>query len=168
MDPLVKSPGVPTPQERIGAASAAVRSWCQWHIAPVLLEENIEFELLGECAMLRTQRVVSVVSASIGDRDVTSDLYVVPSGLLGLRGGWGCDPSRVRISVKHGYGIEDIPDVLDVVRQIANRSAVPATTPDTQRAGPFQVGLGGAGAAGVSLLRAEEAKLAPYRLNWGP
>ena len=162
-----------TQEERIAAAQAAVRSFCGWHVAPIITEVVDRYELAGDAILLPTMRlhnVVSITAADGNDLVAGARVWGETSGMIHRYGGWppACD-GPLQIEIKHGYSPEEAADVINVVKQAAARAAGSPTAPDSERAGPFQRSWREGGSrVGVSLLNAEIAKLEPYRLTWGP
>lgn len=173
MDPLGPELEAPiTQEERIEAAQAAVRSFCGWHVAPILIESVERYEIAGDALLLPTMRLIRVVSVTTHDgRDLVagSRVWGKVSGIVHRYGGWPReDDGPLQIEIEHGYAPEDAPEVIQLVKQAAARAAGSPTAPDSERAGPFQRSWSDGGSrAGVSLLNVDYAKLEPYRLNWG-
>jgi hypothetical protein len=181
------------------AANAAVRAYCGWHVAPVITETLTLDGNGGTMLLLPTQRIVDVVSAFIGDTEVTEDLrFSERSGVIGLGLGYGYWTSNPRtwegwgypswqgglcvfpnvlgiltITMTHGYDLEDVPNVAEVIASVQARAQnVPAGVV-MQAVGPASVryaeNSAGASYSGQAtpLMSTEIGMLAPYKLNWG-
>lgn len=182
------------------AANASVRAWCGWHVAPVITETLVLDGNGGTNLLLPTQRIRKVISAFIGDHDVTEYLRISErAGVISLGLGWGpyftSDPwtwegwgyprwdggwavfpdalGILELTLEHGYDLEDVPDVAQVIASVQARAASVPSGVVMQAVGPSSVRYAenSAGAAytgsATPLMATEIGALAPYRLNWG-
>jgi hypothetical protein len=156
------------------AASALVRTYAGWHIAPVLTAQTMTVDGSGGTVqLLPTMRLTAVTSVS----ETTTGAAVLLSALADeyewseagylLKRGWTWT-TRLRgvtAVVNHGYAL--VPDVAHVVMMMAARAAagVPMAGVTQETTGPFSVTYG---ADGVSLAAHELRALARYRLPLAP
>lgn len=98
----------------IASASAAIRAWCGWHVAPVL---DCSITLDGEAGdiWLPTNALASVTSAKVGGEDVT----VTGSNRRGRvrLAHKTCGLGNVAIDYVAGYDVTACPDLMGVVVQ---------------------------------------------------
>jgi hypothetical protein len=156
------------------AASALVRTYCGWHVAPVVAADALTVDGSGAAIqLLPTMRLTAVTSVS----ETTTGAPVLLSaladeyewseaGYLLKRGGyWTARLRGVVAVVDHGY--DAAPDVTHVVLMMAARAgAGVAMAGVTQEVtGPFSVTYG---ADGVHLAAHELRALARYRLPLVP
>ncbi|GGL27640.1 hypothetical protein H9L10_03555 [Phycicoccus endophyticus] len=97
-------PQVPAPagvdQEAWDAAVAAIRGYCEWHIAP-RFEETVTLDGPGRGVLiLPTQHVVDVLRVT-NDGTPVSDPEWSPDGMI--RGGWTTKYRGVEVTMLHGY-----------------------------------------------------------------
>lgn len=154
-------------------ATAAVRAFCGWHVAPVVEEDLIIDTPRGAELLLPTMRLVEVLAATVDGEDVLPDLEWSAAGMLRNRRGWRRRYRGLSITIRHGFEIQDTPLVGLLAALTARAKIAPAgvvTQQDT--AGPYtrQTTFATAkdgGTPGLSLMESERAQLAPYRLTWG-
>lgn len=98
----------------IASASAAIRAWCGWHVAPVL---DCSITLDGEAGdiWLPTNALASVTSAKVGGEDVTVTGYN-RRGRVRLAHKT-CGLGNVAIDYVAGYDVTACPDLMGVVVQ---------------------------------------------------
>lgn len=126
--------GVPLPdgidQDAAAAASAAVRDYCDWHIAP-LLTETVKVPVSRDrVAQLPTLRVVSVASVN----GVTSGYDWLPNGRLLVIG--VPHTGTVEVVFTHGYATCP-PAVQAAVLQLAARGLIPKAQLKSDTTGPY-------------------------------
>jgi len=130
-------------QSLIDQATANVRTYCGWHITPVVTE-TVTLSGLGQTfAATRTKvlflpslHVVLVTSVLRDGVLVPAAEYVVdPAGLLVHVNAWPDGVGSVTVTMTHGYA--EVPDVAAVI--MARVSRVQATPGSAVRvqAGPF-------------------------------
>ncbi|WP_043642987.1 hypothetical protein [Nocardioides alkalitolerans] len=110
-DDLASYPGAPFTQGEIDNASATVRSWAGWHIAPERNETvTVETEGGRRAIMLETLHLSAVTAVRdvthAGHTAVLTDLPTHPTarfraGILSRRSGWPC--GAVEITFTHGH-----------------------------------------------------------------
>lgn len=161
--------GDPRVEPLVLGASAGVRRYCGWHVAPVL-EETLTVDGPGSSvAFLPSGRLVDVLAVeSAGDVVNLDDVDVSVSGLVEWRAGrFTGRLGRLRLRVRHGYDVEDVEDLCGVVRQVV---AVALSSPmgaTREQAGQLAVswattapGVSG----GLTLLERDRAILDRFRI----
>lgn len=113
----------------LAGASAGIRRYVGWHVAPVL-EETVTLDGPGgRLLMLRTGRLLDLLE--VRTSGVTLDPAAIEwsqHGMLKLGGGLGwSDRFRgVTVRIRHGYDLADVPDLGQIVQQVtANALASP-------------------------------------------
>ena len=158
-------------QAFIDAATALVRSYCGWHIAPSV-EETVTLDGSGSSLLpLPSLHVTAVASVTEDGTALTEDDYRW-SASGWLRKTCGCWTGKERgVEVTFTHGFDEAPDVAGVVMAVASRGQVSPRGEVRQQAGPFattfsqfDAGQGG----GIVLLRPEMATLDRYRLPGRP
>lgn len=152
----------------VAAATAEVRKYCGWHIAPSI-------EVLGgkyPCGergliMLHSLHVTAVDSVTVDDRQLDPGEYSWEEcGVVTrLCPSWPRDPYAL-VDFTHGH-VECPADVAAVVFEVATKSiSLPAIPGDKFEAagGPFRLSLGGA-VLGSALSKDHKDRLANYRLQ---
>lgn len=123
------------------AATAQVRSYCGWHIAPVMRETVRLSAFGGRSVLVPTRRIVEVHSVVVDGCDVTDNVDWDDAGVITLRSGSFPDRSRsVEVTLSHGYDIESVLEVASVIEQVAGRIALgreQGSDSVMQAAGPF-------------------------------
>jgi len=159
--------GAPTPLE---AAEAAVRAYCQWHVAPVTTETLVLDADGGSRLFLPSNHVVAVTAVRAAGTALDASAYDWTStGVLRRLGGalWPYAGRSVEVDLTHGH---EPAEVAWIVKQIADRIT---SAPDKAMI-LARVTVGARnleyrpGAGMVSLLAAEREALEPYRLHRGP
>ncbi|QGZ16901.1 head-to-tail adaptor [Arthrobacter phage LittleTokyo] len=159
----------PRVEPLLSGASAGIRRYCGWHIAPVL-EETLDGDGPGgSLLLLPTGRLLSLVSAT--NAGTVVDLAEVDfsrSGMLELRGGWWSSRlGGVSVRVQHGYDLADVADVQQIVKQVTANALASPMGATREQAG--QVSISWATTApgvsgGLSLLERDFAVLAPFKI----
>lgn len=152
------------------AAQASVRRFCGWHVAPSLTETVTVDAYGGRTLLLRTKHLTGLESVLVDDEDVTDRVRWSPAGILTLRAGcWPDDVGAVTLNMTHGYGAEEVPDVVALIATIAKRASSQPGIVASQSVNGASVSFLTAGGAPLSvpLLGIEKDALEAYRLNWG-
>ena len=156
-------------KDLLDAAEAAVRAYCGWHVAPVI-EETVLVDGSGARNLfLRSLRVEEVLAVEQDGRTVDVDgLEWSQDGFLRSRGRWTGRLRGVKVTMRHGF--ESVPDVVEVVRAMAERAGASPAGVVREQAGQMslsyaQTASGVAG--GVVLMDHERAMLDRYRLFGG-
>jgi hypothetical protein len=135
-----------------------IRSYCGWHIAPVV-EETVTFYGNGTAGwILPTLRLVSVESLTVDGAEWDADWYTVrPSGVIEPRYRFHYRESDVSVTFTHGYG--SCPPELEAV---AESKIGKLAAGGSRRIGQVQVSVGGDAAGGLDAYTA--GVLDRYRL----
>lgn len=129
--PLAESPtGVDA--EAWAAACAAVRDYCEWHVAPSVTEEVTMDGSGASVQILPTLRLTALISIT-NDGTAVTDPEWSSHGIV--RGCWTCKFRGVVANMTHGYA--DCPaDVLTVVSEMvatSGRGGVSSVTNGTHQ-----------------------------------
>ena len=149
----------------IASASAAIRAWCGWHVAPVL---DCTITLDGEAGdiWLPTNALASVTSAKVGGEDVT----VTGSNRRGRvrLAHKACGLGNVEVGYTAGYDVAACPDLMGVVVQRVMASVAMTTYGVSQEtAGGVSVSYSGSALSDLGsafLPDSVKAALSTYRL----
>lgn len=149
----------------IASASAAIRAWCGWHVAPVL---DCSITLDGEAGdiWLPTNALSSVTSAKVGGEDVT----VTGSNRRGRvrLAHKTCGLGNVAIDYVAGYDVAACPDLMGVVVQRVMASVAMTTYGVSQEtAGGVSISYSGSALSDLGsafLPDSVKAALSTYRL----
>ncbi|MFF1555619.1 hypothetical protein ACFVX3_31840 [Rhodococcus erythropolis] len=117
---------------RLNVASGAVRSYCGWHVAPVL-EETVTLDGDGGTVLiLPTLRIVSLDEVRVQGA-VVPDVEWAQHGVV--RGQWPNRWRSIEVDMHHGY---DAPaDLLGVVLDAAARAVNSELGGHAETIGPF-------------------------------
>lgn len=149
----------------IASASAAIRAYCGWHVAPVL---DCSITLDGEAGdiWLPTNALSSVTSAKVGGEDVT----VTGSNRRGRvrLAHKTCGLGNVAIDYVAGYDVAACPDLMGVVVQRVMASVAMTTYGVSQEtAGGVSISYSGSALSDLGsafLPDSVKAALSTYRL----
>lgn len=149
----------------IASASAAIRAYCGWHVAPVL---DCTITLDGEAGdiWLPTNALASVTSANVGGEDVT----VTGSNRRGRvrLEHKTCGLGNVAIDYVAGYDVAACPDLMGVVVQRVMASVAMTTYGVSQEtAGGVSISYSGSALSDLGsafLPDSVKAALSTYRL----
>lgn len=154
----------------LAGASAGVRRYCGWHIAPVLEETLAGDGPGGRLLLLPTAKLRSVVSVDNGGQAVESwQLDASASGMIELREGsaWSSRFGAVSARIRHGYDLADVPDVQAIIMQVTANALASPMGATREQAGTISIswattapGVSG----GLSLLERDLAVLAPFKI----
>lgn len=152
------------------AAHGAVRRFCGWHVAPIIDETLTLDGSGGRDILLPSLRVVELVSVMNDGVDVTADVDMSRAGMLRLQSGrWTPRFGRVSVALRHGYDLEEVPEVAAVIVGAAKRGPQAGGVISSQSVNGASVSYASAGGAPISipLLAMEKETLSTYRLEWG-
>ena len=149
----------------IAAASAAIRAYCGWHVAPAL---DCSITLDGEAGdiWLPTNALASVTSAKVGGEDVT----VTGSNRRGRvrLSSKTCGLGNVEVGYTAGYDVAACPDLMGVVVQRVMASVAMTTYGVSQEtAGGVSISYSGSALSDLGsafLPDSVKAALSTYRL----
>lgn len=135
------------------AASAAVRAYCGWHIAPSIMQTVTVDGPGGKLLMLPTLRLTDLTDV-MNSGQAVSDPEWSEAGMV--RGSWTTKWRGITLTMTHGY--DECPaEVLEVVKDMAAASG--KANAGTEQAGPYSMTVPSAsaasqaGAVGVSPLQ---------------
>ncbi|MSS84488.1 hypothetical protein FYJ24_06865 [Actinomycetaceae bacterium WB03_NA08] len=148
------------------AASAAVRRYCRWHVAPVI-EETITVDGSGGSVLrLPSQHVVDVLEVKVSGVPVSADQFSWSvAGLLELHG--KRFPKRYRsveVTLRHGY--DYVPDLSAIASQVARFALASPMGRTREQAGQISVSWGTA--QGMAWSESMLEMMKPYRLQIMP
>lgn len=152
------------------AAHGAVRRFCGWHVAPLIEETIILDGSDGRDVLLPSLRVVELLTVSNDGAIVTPNVDTSRAGILRLTSGkWTDRFSRVSVTLRHGYDLDEVPEVAALIAGVAKRGPNAGRVETSQATNGSSVGYAAVGGAPISipLLQTEQEALAPYRLEWG-
>lgn len=162
------------PQFWLDAATQSVRSFCRWHVAPVVTET---FNLTARRSpagriFLPTLKVQSLVQVLNDGEDVTASASLDEEyGLLVLGGVvWNTGIGKVQVTMEHGWPIDEVADLAGIISRLAGRAAASSGNIVSQNAGNMGVRYGTADGlpAGTGLFKTEKDELSRYRLVMYP
>lgn len=150
-------------------ASAGVRGYCGWHVAPSL-EETLELDGSRSPLLELPSLLVTAVAEVKVDDVVVTDFEWSRAGMLRRAAGWGAGWRSVQVTFTHGHA-ETPEDVRLAAIAAARREMV---NPDNLRSesGPAYsrvFTIPGTGEAyGAMLTKVEQALLSRYRVPPSP
>lgn len=163
---------IPTSDPRVEpllkGASAAIRRYCGWHIAPVLQADLVLDGPGGSLLTLPTLRLVNVLSFQDDGNPVeVADLEWSERGMIRHRGRRLTRKFRgIEATVQHGW--DEAPDVAQIVQQVVANALSSPLGATREQAGALSVswattapGVSG----GLSLLQRDLDVLNLYRLG---
>lgn len=150
----------------LAAAEALVRSYCGWHIAPVIFEDLILDGTGTGTVFVKSLRLVNV-TAAVNDGTVLDPLTLEWSeaGFVRADGVWTDKLRAVKLTVQHGF--DEVPDVAEIIRAIAARASASPTGVVREQAGAVSVSMSLVApgvSGGVVLMDHERRMLDRYRL----
>lgn len=159
--PNILDPGIRDAAFWANAANQAVRTYCGWHVAPVITE-TLRLDGSGtRKLLLPSNRVVDVTACTNDGVDVLAELDWSEKGIVEISGCWTRRLGGITITLQHGH--DHASDVAGVIAGIAARAGSGAAGVAQQSVGPASVRYTG---DSVPLLAAEKQALDPYRLQW--
>ncbi|HEY9310242.1 MAG TPA: hypothetical protein VIP82_20760 [Microbacterium sp.] len=154
----------------LAAAHGSVRRHCGWHVAP-LIEETLTLDGSGgRDILLPSLRVVEVLSVTNDGVDVTTQVDTSRAGMLRLPSGcWTDRFGRVTVQLRHGYDLDEVPEVAAIIAGVAKRGPNAGRVDASEAVnGSSRGGALDRGAPiAIPLLQPEKDALEPYRLEWG-
>lgn len=158
MQPLVLAADLPSGLDpmAVESACAAIRAYCEWHIAPSVVE-SVTVDGSGGCVQfLPTLHLTALSSIENDGVSVTAPEWSAAGMVRGAC--WTGKFRGVTATMTHGY--DSCPDeIVGVVVALASQGLV--GVPSDMRAGPFQMGASGGASA---LSPAHRAVLDRYRI----
>ncbi len=166
------SPDDPRVKPALAAVSAAVRSYCGWHVSPALdCVAPILADPQQRVYALPTMHIESIFRVVEGGADLDpADYSFLTYGLI-RRGGWKCWPDAwnpATVYFRSGFDPGAAADLQIVVYQVAANAIVAAPGVRSESVGDVstdynQTASGVSG--GVALLDRDKDLLAPYRIR---
>ncbi len=155
-----------TEQQNIDAAEAAVRAYCGWHVAPVMVQ-SLVLDGSGTASLfVPTLRLTDVTAAEVSGTVLdVADLEWSESGYLRAAGVWPDKLRAVKVTIEHGF--DAVPDVAAIVLAIAARASASPTGVVREQAGAVSVSMSATApgvSGGVVLMDHERRMLDKYRL----
>lgn len=163
----------------LAGASAAIRRYCGWHIAPVIEDEyTLDYDG-GSIVTLQTLRLVDVRALKVGDHEYSAEELAslkwshngeiaFPNPGRGMYPGAGF--RAIKTTIQHGYDLADVPDLKQIVQQVVGNAIASPLGATREQAGQVSIqwsttapGVSG----GISLLERDYAILDQYRLPGG-
>jgi hypothetical protein len=128
------------------AAGGFIRSYCRWHIAPVVTETVSVVGSGGAVVLLPTLLLLDVTAVSVNSSAVLlTDVSWTPAGALYRAAGWGSG-ALIVATIEHGYA-ECPPEVEDVANRLKKSAGAPAGA--TIRVGEVSISGGAPGGDGL-------------------
>lgn len=152
------------PQAALDMATAAVRAYCGWHVAPSQVE-TVTVDADGHTVLLPSLHVTAVSSVTVDDVLLEAEAFDwSAAGILRLTAS-ACGFRKVTVVMTHGY--ETVPEVAAIILAVSARAI--ASPSGVVRAQVGQISetysqTGANQAGGVALLDAEMATLDRYKL----
>ena len=151
-------------------ASAAIRRYCRWHVAPVITETMTLDGPGGSLLRLPTLHLVEITSLTErGTALDVDDLEWSHRGMVRRRNGCWTDRFRGIVAVVE-HGFDDADDIKQIVQQVVANAIASPLGATSESAGALSVswsttapGVSG----GLSLLERDLATLSMYRLEAG-
>ena len=155
------------PQAALDRATATVRAYCGWHVAPQATT-SVVVDAPDSTVLLPSLHVTDVASVTVDGEPVpVGDVVWGEDGVLKLN---RCSRrGRVEVTFTHGYDV--VPNVAGVILALAAREKENPTGVARAQVGQVSETYSQAAhnqTAGGSLLATERASLAPYKLPTRP
>jgi hypothetical protein len=152
----------------LNGASAGIRRWARWHIAPVLEETLTGDGPGGSLLLLPTGRLLEVLTATNAGEEVdVAGLDFSRHGMVSTGGAWSSRFGAVSVRVRHGYDLADVPDLAQIVKQLTANALASPMGATREQAGTVSVawattapGVSG----GLSLLQRDLDVLAAFKI----
>lgn len=154
----------------LNAAHGAVRRFCGWHVAPVIVETLTLDGSGGSDLLLPSLHVVQLTAVMNDGIDVTTQVDTSHAGLLRLTSGtWTNRLGRVTVTLEHGHNLEDVPEVAAIIAGVAKRGPNSGRVDASESVnGSARGGVVDRGAPlSIPLTLTEQDALSTYRLEWG-
>lgn len=117
-------------ENSLASAESLVRRYCGWHIAPVIEETLTPRPAEGGVLYLPTMKMLELVALSINGRalgrDELDEVWWDETGMLERPGGWPARPRAVTVTIRHGYELDEVGDVAELIRNTSERNDVVA------------------------------------------
>lgn len=162
----------------LDSASAMIRRYCGWHIAPVVDEILTVDGVGGHSQPLPTMHLLAV--NQVTEKTGTGSVLITAgdltewstNGYIRKRSGcWTTWLRGVDADISHGYPLEDVGDLTQLALSMVARQLSNPYGYSQQAVGSVSVGLpatGSGNTSGISLFDDQLASLDLYRLNARP
>ena len=164
---LLSTPSADPAQDGLTAAEAVVRKYCGWHVAPVIIEDLVLDGSGTGSLFIKSLRVVDITAAEVDGTVVDpATLEWSEAGFVRTSGVWPDKLRSVKLTVEHGF--EEVPDVSQIVRDIADRAAASPGGVVREQAGTVSIGFSMVAqgvSGGVVLMDHERRMLDKYRIG---
>lgn len=162
----------PATEGLIAQASATIRGYAGWHIAPVI-EETLRVEVPFGGAplnvLLPSLRVVRVLEVRVDGRKVDQPAWLTDGHVWA--GHLSCGPHVIEADVRHGYSLDEVADVQGVAVQVAAVAMSSPTGVTREQTGAVSLEYARTGdgvAGGLALLPRDRDVLDRYRIGSAP
>ena len=144
------------------AASAAVRAYCRWHVAPVIEETVVLDATGGRVLQLKSMEVRDVSEVKVLGRVLDeSEFAWSADGLLEGDKPFPCRYRSVEVTLQHGF--DEVPDLSAIASQIARFALASPMGRTREQAGQIAVSWGTA--EGMRWSESALEMMKPYRLQ---
>lgn len=118
----------PENETSLKSAESLVRRFCGWHIAPNLEQTIIPRPAEGGVLYLPTMAMTELVGITVDGHplgaDELADVWWDSSGMLERPGGWPRRPRAVVVTIRHGFDMDEVGDVAELIRNTSERNDV--------------------------------------------
>lgn len=172
-----RSPAPAGAQEQLDAASAAIRRYCGWHIAPSVTADWIVDGPGAALLVLPTLHLtdLSTVSETLGGTTTVLDPATVEWSATGVvrkrnSGYWTSQFRGVRATGTHGYDLVEVLDLVHLTIAVVARAEANPYGFTSQAVGGVSVGMptGPGGSGGILVYPDQQATLDLYKLEPQP
>lgn len=158
LPPLIPVPPAGIDPDALNAATAAVRLYCGWHIAPVIVESVVLDGPGGDLLMLPTLRLVDLADVKNDGASVVDPQW----SRAGMVRHWSWSSKFRSITATMTHGFDACPD--DLVGVLTTMASAGLVGMQGQTVGPFSL-LASSGSAGSFVVSpAHKQVLDKYRL----
>ena len=151
----------------IAAASAVIRNYCGWHVAPVL-ECTASLTANGRMVAIPALMVVSIESVSDGGQELSEGQYEARADGLLRRTcfrSWTRRWEGVEVAYEAGFDADAVPDVAQACINLAEAALAAPAGVASESAGGVSISYSTASASvAAAMTPAIREALAPYRL----
>jgi hypothetical protein len=157
-------------EQWIKAAQSAVQRYCGWHVSPIISEQITVDGVGGVDLYLPTLRAIEV-------KDVYNNGVLVPEddysssrdGYMRLyTGSWSNRLSGIKLTLEHGYEMDDIEELRALILTIAGRAEASPQGVTQEASGARTITFSrfaGGSSGGVAIFDHEYALLNRYKLQ---
>lgn len=155
------------PVDMQAAAEQAIRSYCQWHVAP-LLEETWRLDGTGSSVVhLPTLALQELVTVNVKGREIpVAACAWSNAGMIQLPEATPREFGAVTVTAWHGF--ENATDIGGIVKSIKDRAEKMPAGVVRKQIGDVGLTYGSLSDRGIALFTREKQALDPYRLEASP